>query len=483
MDKKTQTKDRSLMSHFLIVGIGVFINMAIGLISTPFITRVVDPAEYGRVNLFITYAGIFLSTVFLGLDAALIRFFYDFEEAKQKKLLSMCIRLPLLATAVVALIVTLGNRIGFGPFRMFEGQYLILLVLFLVINILNTLSMNLLRLIYKSEVYSISNIIQKVVYCLVVVLLMFVKRNYHFYILLGANIASFAASAAIAIVSTRQYWHSDDAKVSIDRDPILRYSIPLTAYNILFSMFDSLDKLQVERYCSETEVGIYISALSVVGIMVLIKTSFDVIWYPAQTEHMEQEDGKEFIRKGNAYITILMFFVGINVIVFKDVLCLILGEAYRSASSTIPFLIFNPVMSSISLTTVSGIEKSKKSYIHIIIAAGCLLMQYVMGGLLIPRMGLSGAAISVALSYILLFVLRLFFSNRFYYIDYGFTRTMVMVALTFILAYLCTFRSFDVLTVILYLLCMIGLYLLYKNDIRDMFRLFRDDILKKVGRR
>ena len=58
-------EDVSFIQHFLNVGIGTFINLLLGFISTPLITRIADPSEYGQLSIFNAYADIAPSTVFL----------------------------------------------------------------------------------------------------------------------------------------------------------------------------------------------------------------------------------------------------------------------------------------------------------------------------------------------------------------------------------------------------------------------------------
>lgn len=473
-------KDKSIVSHFLIVGIGVFINMALGLITTPIITRIADPSEYGRFTIFNTYSSILISIAFLGLDAALIRFFYDYKKIEDKrKLLNICISLPIIICALIFAILFIFTKFNIQILKL-SSAYMLILFLFVIVNLFNTISINLLRLTYNSNAYSICTIVQKVVYCLVIVSLLFIKTDDYVLILILANIISFAISIVLAIAITKEYWRFDYSEALENRKEVLSYSIPLMVFNIVYTLFDSLDKLLVNRFCSETEVGIYSSALTIVGMILLIKTTFDAIWYPAQTEHFTNDlEDKEFIRKGNKYITILMFFVGLSVIMFKDILCLILGGAYRDASQVVPFLIFNPIMSTISLTTVSGIEISKKSYLQIIIALICLAIHYLSGIYFIPLLGLKGAAISLSISYIALYVLRLCFSNKYYYIDYDFKKSLLLILITLIFAYINSFYSVTIVTVIVYLASLIIMFALYKNDIYEMLTFIKGNIIKK----
>ena len=48
------------LKQFTIIGGGTFFNLLLGLFSTPVITRIVAPSEYGQLSIFTMYSGIAL---------------------------------------------------------------------------------------------------------------------------------------------------------------------------------------------------------------------------------------------------------------------------------------------------------------------------------------------------------------------------------------------------------------------------------------
>ena len=104
-------EDVSFIRHFLNVGIGTFINLLLGFISTPLITRIADPSEYGQLSIFNAYADIALAILFIGLDRGIVRYFYAEEKAEDKKsLLKLCFLGPMIsAFAVLAVYFVLSN--------------------------------------------------------------------------------------------------------------------------------------------------------------------------------------------------------------------------------------------------------------------------------------------------------------------------------------------------------------------------------------
>jgi O-antigen/teichoic acid export membrane protein len=71
-----------------------------------------------------------------------------------------------------------------------------------------------------------------------------------------------------------------------------------------------------------------------------------------------------------------------------------------------PFLLFSPIMYSVSETTVVWINFKKKTYWHIVITAVSALVNYIGNALLVPVYAARGAAISTGVSYIVFFWMR-----------------------------------------------------------------------------
>ena len=73
------------LKHFMIIGTGTLINMFLGILTTPIITRIVAPIQYGQLSIFITYSNILLMILCLGLDQALVRYYYERNDEGYKR--------------------------------------------------------------------------------------------------------------------------------------------------------------------------------------------------------------------------------------------------------------------------------------------------------------------------------------------------------------------------------------------------------------
>ena len=186
----------------------------------------------------------------------------------------------------------------------------------------------------------------------------------------------------------------------------------------------------------------------------------------AVEHYSDAPDDRTFYRQGNRIITPVMFFIGLSLILVKDIFILLLGEKYRYAAYIMPFLAFQPIMYTISETTVSGLVFMKKSGLQIWAAVGACLTNFVGNTILVPRLGGQGAAISTGLSYIVYFTIRTFLSNRYFYVDFGLKDFYLLTAATAAYALYSMFHSFGVGSVIGYVACVVLMFVLYRSEAR-----------------
>ena len=451
------------------VGFSSAISMLLSLIATPAITRIVNPDDYGKFAIFNSYVSIFSSFLIFGLNDGLLRFFFGYkEETEKKSLFKFCLIIPLIASilfSAFAIILKFLNILNLN----FENYIFILLCINVVLTIINSISIILIQNLQDTKTYSLAITVQKFIYCLLPFFLLKWLKHNHLCLLVLANIISLLFSTLICFKFSKEYWNFKSLRFPSNYKDVIKYSIPLYFHFIIYSTYETIDKLFIEHYCSDIDVGLYSAATSLVGVFSIVQTAFTVVWRPAQTKHYEDNpEEKQFIKNGNQYMTIIMFFIGVNVILFKDILCLFVGTAYRECSKIIPFLIFGPITYTPISTVTSGIEKAKKSIYKlviiivsiIVICAGCII--------LIPRIGAVGAAISLTISLLIQYLLTIYFSNKYYYINYNVKKYLLIFSLVFIYAFYCSFFDDTVINIVLYLINISVLFIIYKHDIITM---------------
>lgn len=458
-----------IFKHFLVVGFGTIVSMFLGLLTTPLITRIVSPYEYGQFSIFLMYGQIGILVLILGLDQSIVRFFYESENLEYKKwLLKSCLKWPViigLITSVIFISLLLSDVLTFE----FSFKFAVLLCLYIFLLIISRFVQLIVRLEYNSKLYSSLNIIQKLIYIIITVPFIYFYSQDYLLILVLATIAALGVCIIIGIYKYKNIWNFVNLSVknfNVTEKQLIIYAYPYIIAFAVIAVFNSSDKLVLNYYCSYEDIGIYASALSLISILNLIQSTFNTLWAPLAVKHFTDfPDDKELYIKANKIITVVMFCIGIVLILSKDLFVLLLGDKYREASYLLPCLIFNPIMYTISETTVLGLVFMQKSKAHTLVALGSAITNVVLCFALIPFFGIKGAAIANALAYIVFFSIRTYLSNKYFKVEYDLKKFYI---LTFSCLFFALYNTFMLINVLSYIFCIFILLLiwyLYKDTV------------------
>ncbi|WP_276944337.1 lipopolysaccharide biosynthesis protein [Faecalibaculum rodentium] len=472
-----------LISQFLIMGIGTAISIGLSVISTPVITRLVDPFQYGEYSIFTMYINIALMVLCLGMDQALVRYFYDRDQLQYKtSLLKLCFVVPVTIALFVSSIFLL-----LCYYKIIRYEFSMTITFLLCINVVlciwNRISTLLLRTIYDSKSYSISNILYKIIFILLSLILIAFYHQDGLISLVIATTLAYVFQAIYATISGKKYWKLCGQTYPSNSLEIIRYGLPFILSMGLTTVFQALDKLSLNYYCTYSDVGVFSSAMSIVNIFALIQTTFNALWGPLQVEYyVKHPDDPSVIKKVNKYITVIMFVFGITLIMGKDIFALLLGDDFREASSILPFLIFNPIMYTISETTCCGIGISKKSYLNIYVSLIACCTNLIGNMSLVPPLGPRGAAISTGLSYIVFFLSRTYFSNINHYINYQLKKIYILITLAVLYALYNTFYDNLLVSAFGFILIICVIIKLYTEEIKEIIHMLINFLEKHLYR-
>lgn len=460
---------KNILKHFFIIGSGTAINMLIGLATTPLITRLVDPTEYGQLSIFTMYSNIALMTLCLGLDQGLVRYFYvDDSIAYKRTLLFKCVKLPIIVSCIFTCVIISISALSIYKFE-FSTGIMIWLCIYTICQILYRFAQLIIRLQYKSKVYSLLNILNKIAYLLIAIPLIIILRNDYLLCLVIATTIPVILCIIVSIYSQKDIWIGKSFSTvtkGVSNKELLKYSAPFIISMGVTTLFQAIDKIFLNQYCSYAEVGIYSSTMTLIQIFAIVQSTFNTLWAPMQVEHFTKNPNDHtFYQKGNQIITVVMFIIGITLILIKDVFAILLGSKYREAAYILPFLIFNPIMYTISETTCGGLVFMKKSNMQVVVAIGACITNIIGNTLLVPKLGCQGAAISTGLSYIVFFAMRTVLSNKFYYTDFHLVKFGILTGTVCLYAFYNTFNEFNIISIIGWFICCFMIIVFYKKTV------------------
>lgn len=457
----------ALIKDFSKIAGSSFINLLIGLITTPLITRMVEPEQYGNWSLFSIYSNVLATILLLGTDYIIVRYYYKNEEFSYKKQLT---RWCLFVTFIAIIIACAPIIIVVRYIRPnWEWFILCLLILNIWETILNRLVNLLLRFENKINVLSITTILHKVFFVSIAVTTLFFIRERAFEVLSIATVLSTCIIIIGCVYFIRYMFFKADKDLVYRLSPkeMFSYGLPLMISGCAYMLFQATDKLVIGRYCSESDLGIYSSAASFLSLFVILQGSFTTVWWPTVMRNYERNpENKSLYIKANDILCFVMVMVGLTFILSKDWIILLLGERFRSAVVILPFIIFQPILYTLSETTVVGLNFQKKSKSQLWITISSLFFNVIINILLTKAYGIIGTSIAVGLSYVFFLTLRSILSYHYYKVQYHFFKMYISVIILFLFALIHTlypgeFASYLLVFVFYFIICA-----LYTNVIK-----------------
>lgn len=461
----------NLIKKFFSFSIGGYINVLIGLFTVPLTTRLLSPEQYGISSLITTIISFMFVICCLGTEQGFVRFFYNEKENNRGKLLYNCLYYPFYMSVIIFSLIYIFKKEISIFFLGYNEEYFWLIFIFSILfRSLNTYSLLVIRMQQKGKIYSLCNILSKVLE-FIFILLLYKKYGDTYKTLIVALLLSLILVTFFSMIIERKFWKFN-GESKITKKEILDFSIPLTLTMALNWVFASSDKIVIKFLSNITELGLYSGAFKIVSLLSVLQTGFTTFWTPVVYEHYSKyPEDKKFYKKANNYLSLMFFLLGILILIFRNIIVLLLGVKYKEAVYIIPMLIFVPIMYLLSETTHIGIGFKKKTKYYLYISIIVSIINLVGNIVLVPYLGAKGAAISTGLSYIIFFSCRTYFSNKLINFGFNLRRIYIIVIIMLLYSLFITFYKKVYVELFLILFFLVAIYRFYKEELGKILNL------------
>lgn len=467
-----------LFKKFVEFSMGNLLVFILGIVTLPMITRLVSTIEYGKASMFNTMCNLLLVVTILGIDQAYVRYVY--EEKNRNDIFIQSLRASMISNLVIGIIIVFIYK----PIsQLIIGENSILVILLLLsynnINIINRFSLLYIRMEQKSKTYSVIQVISKLLYLIFIYVLYNIFGDNYITIALAMVLSNLFSVIYMKCVVKIRYNIFSKVNTKVSSKELIKYGIPVAFATAITWLLNSTDKIILTNYAGYSEVGIYSGAFTIIGMLNILQGAFNTFWVPvANDKYVNDPNAKDFYILMNKIIAFCMILVSILMIIFRDIITVILGNNYNEAIYVFPFLVFVPLMNTVSETTVIGINFMKKTKYHILTGVLALVINLIGNIMLIPRYGAKGAAISTGVSYIVFYIARTYISKSLYNVNYKNSRYMLNTILLIGLAIYATFNKTDITLISMGVLCIIICIISYK----DIFFMILENTINFLGR-
>ena len=393
--------------------IGPFIAAIIGFITVPVTTYLLTPTDFGKAAMYTMGYSMTTLFIFLGMDQAFVR---EYNECKNKnELFWNSLFIPLIFSFIIGgIYIIFYKSISMLMFESNERYIIIVLAISLPFAVLDRFNMLVLRMEEKAKLYSFFNIVNKLLALIVLIpYLIFIDRSFKG--IINATVLNLIIVCLIESYFVKHVWKN---KFKINKSMLIRmlkYALPLIPASIIGWLFSSMDRIALRQWSNFNEIGIYSAAFKIVAVLTIVQSAFTTFWTPTAFRwHKEKVPYDKYMKVSKMLLTFMVLLFSF-IVLFKDIIIKLLSSEYLAASKSVPFLLFFPIMYTISETTALGISFSRKTSYNILISAISAILNYIGNYLLVPKFGAMGASISTGISYIVFFWMRTLISRRLWF--------------------------------------------------------------------
>ena len=408
-----------LLKNTAIFFIGNLATKFISFFLVPLYTNVLNTAEYGTVDLVTTISTVLAPIIILNIGEGVMRFALD-KDADHDKIMS--IGLTVFAFSLIAGLAIVPISSVFKTI----SEYSWYIYFYTVTLAGSQLFLCYLRGKEKLFFYTLGNIVHTLGVALfnILFLLVFhwgIKGYFLAYILANAVTILFAASAG-KVYQVLSHYNYDSHLAKL----MYRYSVVFIPYNFMWWITHSSDRIMVTAMIGASANGIYAISYKIPTLIQSFTTVFNQAWGYSAIRENDSSDRDEYFN------TVFQGFVGGSSIfgigllaIMKPFLKIYVEESYYEAWKYTPYLIVGYVFLTAAtfLSTAYNVNKDSKGFLF---SSTCgAIINIVLNYLLIPVMGVSGAAAATCVSYIGVFIYIAVDTRRYQKLDILNTRCVV----------------------------------------------------------
>ena len=403
-----KSKNLLFKSSFIYI-IGSFLTAGLAFLTTPIFTRILSVDDYGIVSIFTTWVNLMITIVGLETSSTISIAYVKFKNNEFNSYLSSILLLSTASFSIISFVVFVSRQwiidslditplllivlliqAFFGYVQQFYNTYLIQakkpmksLILSVSFSILSTALSILLVILFKDNKY-IGQIIGKAfvvfVYGLVTYILIIQKSKPKI---------------------NMKYWKF-----------CLRLSIPIIFHLLSATALSQADKIMIQQYVGNQEVGIYSFAYTIATVLSVLWQASNKAWVPWYFEQTKLNNTDLINAYAKQYLSIFsLATIGLMLIVPE--ITRLLGPINYQGGERITLLVMLGIYFNFLYSFLSNYEfyKEKTKWIATGTIAAALI-NIALNILLIPTLGSTGAAIATLVAYIMLFVFHSIIATR-----------------------------------------------------------------------
>lgn len=390
------------ISNFVIYGLGGIISKIIPLIMVPIVTRIMPDASYFGIsdlsNTVIQFGSAF---AIMGMYDAMYRMFFERDEEDYKKAVCSTALVFTLSTSCVIFVLMILGRDLIARYFFSDPQYsnvVYLSAIATLVGATNSIISAPTRMQNKRKVFLIANTLGPLIsYAVAVPMLL---AGYYIIALpLAAVISAVTMEAAFGVMN-RQWFSPRKWDFRLLKQ-LLVIAVPLLPNFLLYWVFNSCDKVMITNMIGMEAAGIYSVGSKLGHCSQLIYTAFAGGWQFFAFSTMKESDQVKTNSLIFEYLGILSFAATFFICAWSyGIYRVLFVEEYLSGYIVAPYLFLAPLLQMLFQVACNQFLVIKKTWPNMLILSAGAVINVIINLVLIPVLGIEGAAIATLMGYV-----------------------------------------------------------------------------------
>jgi O-antigen/teichoic acid export membrane protein len=310
----------------------------------------------------------------------------------------------------MAILIVLSKPISNSVFG--SGEYypwLILIGIQVLITSLGSIVKAPTRIQNKRKVFVTINVLNPLVnYSVSILLIIFVDPL--FGLVFGAFSTSLFDLIIFWLLNKKWFKSKMDKKLAIN---LLKFGLPLVPTFLIYRVFNSFDRIMISNILNPSYNGIYAAGARLAQVSQLIYAAFAGGWQYFAFSNMRDKDYTRMISKIWRTLAAISFIGWAAIYPFTNLIFNFLFEGdYIDGSQVFPYLFLSPLLLMLYQIIGSQFQIIKKTFWSPIILSTGAVANILLNILLIPIMGIEGAALATLLGYTTTLIFAVLVSSR-----------------------------------------------------------------------
>jgi O-antigen/teichoic acid export membrane protein len=427
---------RAFLKDSVIYAIPALTSRGLSFFLIPLYTRVLSPANYGSLDLLIMFASIINLTIALEVSQGLARFYAGEQNPDHKvAYASSAFWFTLVCYSIfVVLALVFINPLAHWVMGQsgLETAFRISIV-YIWVNGVFYLVQNQFRWELRSKNYAVVSLLMSLVTAGLSVWFTYGMGWGLTGLLLAMVVGTFFATMlGLWWLKTSFRFRFDFIRLS----EMLRFSTPLVFSGVAVWISLYIDRIMINHFLSIDEVGLYGVGYRIASIAGLAMIGFQGALTPLVYANYKKPETPSHLAMIFRFFLIFALLLFLVLSLFsKEILYLFTTEAFFGASVVIIYLVPAILLSNMYIFAPGIAIVRKTQYILWINLIGALI-NIALNYILIPYLGIVGAAMATLLSYLGIFATYMVLNQKLYYVPHRWFNILIVTMIAATLAWL-----------------------------------------------